>query len=368
MPRVPVETAESLIGEAFTAAGCSAAEGGRIAASLVSANLAGHDSHGIVRVPRYLDMLRDGRVKADRQAAVVLDNDTMAVLDGQEGFGQTIGPQAVRCGIDKARAKGVGVVALRNTGHLGRIGEWGAMAAEAGLVSVHFVNARGSILVAPYGARERRFSTAPFCVAVPRTDREPLVLDFATSVVAEGKVLVAAKGGKPVPDNALIDGDGRLTGDPMALYGSAGPDAPPQFRNGEGAIRAMGDHKGSGLALMCELLGGALTGNGVCGPEERPFANGMFSLYAAPGAFGAGQAFADAVEDYVEWLLSARPADPDRPVLVPGDPERITAAERRANGLPLADDAWNAILAAVRKTGLAAERMEALLANAPTGG
>ncbi len=368
MPRIPVETAESLIGEAFAAAGCSDAEGARIAVSLVSANLAGHDSHGIVRVPRYLDMLSDGRVVADREVETVSDNATMAVLDGREGFGQTIGPQAVRCGIDKARANGVGVVALRNTGHLGRIGEWGAMAAAEGLVSVHFVNARGSILVAPYGARERRFSTAPFCVAVPRKDREPLVLDFATSVVAEGKVLVAAKGGKPVPEHALIDGEGRLTGDPVALYGSAGPDAPPQFRNGEGAIRAMGDHKGSGLALMCELLGGALTGNGVCGPEQRPFANGMFSLYAAPDAFGPGEAFSRTVEDYIEWLLSARPADPDKPVLVPGDPERITAAERRANGLPLAEGAWTAILAAVRATGMAPARIDALLANGAAGG
>ena len=368
MPRIPVETAESLIGEAFAAAGCSDAEGARIAASLVSANLAGHDSHGIVRVPRYLDMLRDGRVVADREVETVSDTGAMAVLDGRLGFGQTIGPQAVRCGIDKARSGGVGVVALRNTGHLGRIGEWAAMAAAEGLVSVHFVNARGSILVAPYGARERRFSTAPFCVAVPRRDRDPLVLDFATSVVAEGKVLVAAKGGKPVPDHALIDGEGRLTNDPVALYGSAGPDAPPQFRNGEGAIRAMGDHKGSGLALMCELLGGALTGNGVCGPTDRPFANGMFSLYAVPDAFGPGEAFSRTVEDYVEWLLSARPADPDKPVLVPGDPERATAAERRANGLPLADDAWTAILAAVRATGLASGRIDALLANGAAGG
>ena len=363
MPRIPVETAESLIGEAFAAAGCSEAEGARIAVSLVSANLAGHDSHGIVRVPRYLDMLRDGRVVADREVEVVSDNGAMAVLDGRLGFGQTIGPQAVRCGIDKARAGGVGVVALRNTGHLGRIGEWAVMAAAEGLVSVHFVNARGSVLVAPYGARERRFSTAPFCVAVPRGGREPLVLDFATSVVAEGKVLVAAKGGKPVPGDALIDGEGQRTNDPAALYGSAGPDAPPQFRDGEGAIRAMGEHKGSGLALMCELLGGALTGNGVCGPTDKPFANGMFSLYAQPDAFGPGDAFAQAVEDYVEWLLSARPADPDKPVLVPGDPERMTAAERRANGLPLTDDAWDAIVSSVRKTGLAPARIDALLAN-----
>ena len=361
MPRIPVATVEALIAEGFAAAGCSGAEGARIAASLVSANLAGHDSHGVVRVPRYLDMLHDGRVKADREVAVVADSDAMAVLDGQQGFGQTIGPQAVRCGVEKARARGVGVVALRNSGHLGRIGEWGAMAAEAGLVSAHFVNARGSILVAPYGARERRFSTAPFCVAVPREGHEPLVLDFATSVVAEGKVLVSAKGGKPVPPDALIDGDGRRTGDPVALYGEAGPDAPPEFRDGKGAIRAMGEHKGSGLALMCELLGGALTGNGVCGPEPGVFANGMFSLYADPEAFGSGQAFAAAVNDYLDWVLSARPADPAHPVLAPGDPERRTAAERRANGLPLAEEAWTSILTALGAAGLAPKRIEALL-------
>ena len=140
------------------------------------------------------------------------------------------------------------------------------------------------MLVAPYGARERRFSTAPFCVAVPREGREPLVLDFATSVVAEGKVLVAAKGGKPVPDDALIDrrGDSGRTTPPR----STAPPGPTRRRSSATArapIRAMGEHKGSGLALMCELLGGALTGNGVCGPTDRPFANGMFSLYAAAG-------------------------------------------------------------------------------------
>ena len=362
MRRIPVGTVTTLIGEAFTAAGCSRAEGRRIASSLVAANLAGHDSHGIVRTPRYLDMLRDGRVLADRRMEIVGDGEAMAVADGRNGFGQTIGPQAVGLGIDKARRTGVAVIALRNTGHLGRIGEWGLMAADAGFVSVHFVNARGSILVAPFGASERRFSTAPFCVAVPRKGSPALVLDFATSIVAEGKVLVAAKGGKPVPGDALIDSDGRLSGDPATLYGPAGPDAPPDMRDGTGAIRAMGEHKGSGLALMCELLGGALTGNGTCGPDEVPFANGMFSIYADHDAFGSGSRFADTVEEYVAWVLTARPADPNDPIQMPGDPERATEAERRANGLPLPDDAWNAILAAVAASGLPGERTDELLA------
>ena len=367
MFHISAEAVEALIGESFAAAGCSDAEGARIAASLVSANLAGHDSHGIARVPQYMEMLRDGRVKPDREVAVIVDSDAMVVLDGQLGFGQTIGPQAVGRGIAKAKGMGVGVVALRNSGHLGRIGEWGEMASEAGFISVHFVNARGSTLVAPYGASERRFSTAPLCIAVPRGHHEPLVLDFATSVVAEGKVMVAAKGGAPIPEYALIDGDGRLTGDPIALYGPDGLKAPHRYREGLGAIRAMGEHKGSGLALMCELLGGALTGNGTSGPGAPSFANGMLSLYAAPGAFGEGAALVQVVDDYIDWVKSARPANVGTPVLMPGEPERIKAVERRAEGLPLAEDTWSSVLDAVRLSGLQPTRIGALLDAGSTG-
>ena len=134
------------------------------------------------------------------------------------------------------------------------------MAAEAGLVSVHFVNASGSVLVAPFGGTERRLSTAPFCVGVPRPGEPPVVLDFATSVVAEGKVLVASQGGKKLPDDALIGLDGKMSGDPHVLYGDYTATGLRTAGKGKGAIRAFGDHKGSGLALMCELLGGSLTG------------------------------------------------------------------------------------------------------------
>ena len=364
---VSAEAVETLIGESFAAAGCSDAEGARIAASLVSANLAGHDSHGIVRVPQYMESLLDGRVRPDQEVAVIVENDALVVLDGQQGFGQTIGVQVVRHGIAKAKNAGVGVVALRNSGHLGRIGEWGEMAAEAGFLSVHFVNARGSTLVAPYGASERRFSTAPICISVPRKDREALVLDFATSVVAEGKVMVAAKGGEPVPEDSLIDGDGQPTGNPIALYGPDGLEAPHRNREGLGAIRAMGEHKGSGLALMCELLGGALTGNGTSGPGAPSFANGMLSLYAAPGAFGEGAAFAQAVDDYIDWVKSARPATAGTPVLMPGEPEKREAEERRAEGLPLAENTWNSILDAVRLSGLPPTRIDALLSAVSLG-
>src|SRR5215831_16610552 len=188
----------------FAKAGCSSAEAERIGKYLVSANLTGHDSHGVVRVPRYLQWQRNGVVHADRRVKVLTETPVLAVVDGLNGFGQTVAPQAVAIGIDKCKAAGLSLVALRNAGHIGRVGDWAEMAAEAGLVSVHFVNASGGGLVAPFGGTERRLSTAPFCVGVPRSGEPPIVLDFATSVVAEGKALVASQGGKALPENALI--------------------------------------------------------------------------------------------------------------------------------------------------------------------
>ena len=143
---------------------------------------------------------------------------------------------------------------------------------------VHFVNAAGSVLVAPYGGVERRLSTAPYCVGIPRQGQRPIVLDFATSIVAEGKVLVASRGGKKLPKGALIDLEGTLSEDPAVLYGPHSAEEPRDHSQGKGAIRAFGEHKGSGLAFICELLGGALTGTGATGPNRR-FANGMFAVY-----------------------------------------------------------------------------------------
>ena len=237
----------------------------------------------MVRVPRYVQWKRDGVVHADRKAKIVTETPVLAVVDGLHGFGQTVAPQAVAIGIDKCKAMGLSMVALRNAGHIGRVGDWAEMAAEAGLVSVHFVNASGSVLVAPFGGTERRLSTAPFCVGVPRPGQAPVVLDFATSVVAEGKVLVASQGGKKLPDNALISLDGKMSADPHVLYGDYTRDRPAPGRQGAGAIRAFGEHKGSGLALICELLGGSLTGMKATGEGRGTFGgNGMLSFYVNP--------------------------------------------------------------------------------------
>jgi uncharacterized oxidoreductase len=239
------------------------------------------------------------------------------------------------------------------------VADWAEMAAAQGLVSVHFVNAVGSPLVAPFGGVDRRFSTAPYCVGVPVSNRPPLVLDFATSVVAEGKVLVASQGGRPIPRDALIGPDGTVGDDPRLLYGEYEATGPRDIRNGTGAIRAFGDHKGSGLALMCELLGGALSGNGCVAPGRR-FANGMFSLYVDPGRLDPAGFFPGEVERYIRFVKESRPLAPGGETLVPGEPEARTRAQRTAHGVPLTEATWGQLLETARAVGLADSRLAQL--------
>lgn len=350
---VPVNILEPLVRDIFSRSGSSTAEAERIAHYLVKANLTGHDSHGVVRVPRYVQMVRDGLMTADRTVRTISDTPVFAVLDGQFGFGQTIAPQAVQAGIAKCRTFGLAAVALRNTGHVGRVADWAEMAAREGLISVHFVNAAGSMLVAPFGSIDRRFSTAPFCVGVPRAGEDAIVLDFATSLVAEGKVMVASQGGKAIPTDALIGPDGQTSDDTRLLYGDFVATGKRDIKAGTGAIRAFGEHKGSGLALMCELLGGALTGNGCADPGKR-FSNGMFSLYIDPARIDASEFFSTELTRYVAFVKAARPARAEGETLLPGEPEARIRGKRLAEGISLPAETWGLILAAGQSLGVPA--------------
>ena len=335
----------------FACVGSSPQEARAVAASLVDANLAGHDSHGVIRVSLYVHWVREGELIPNQTPAALVDAPGYAVIDGRFGFGQIVAPYAVDVGVEKALSGGLAAVSLRNAGHIGRVGEWAERAAAAGLVSVHFANAAGSVLVAPFGGLERRLSTAPFCVGVPREGAAPLILDFATSLVAEGKVRVAAQGGKALPTDALIGLDGRLSGDPAVLYGPSAATGALDHKLGEGAIRAFGEHKGSGLALICELLGGSLTGNGATEPA-RKFANGMFSLYIDPRRIDPAHVFDADMTRYLDWFLATKPI-PGEEILLPGEPERRARAKRTAGGVPLPEETWEAIQATARAVGAA---------------
>ncbi len=359
---VPPQAMEALGRAIFVRSGCSPAEAERIARRLTGANLRGHDSHGVIRIPRYAQWAADGTQVPNQTVELLLDQPSFAIIDGRYGFGQTIGEQAIDIGVAKAKAHGVAVTALRNSGHLGRIGDWAERAAARDVVSIHMVNVRGSLLVAPYGAVGRRMGTSPFCAGIPVAGGEPIILDFATSLVAEGKALVAYKGGKPLPAGSLVDADGALTNDPTPLYGTVPPGGYPDPNNGPGALRAFGDHKGSGLNFLMEMMAGALGGSGTAGandePKRRRFCNGMFSFYVDVAAFDTDNGFAAEVKSYVDFVKSATPSSPGGQVLVPGEKERATLAERTAGGLPLAEEAWTDIVATARSLGIAEAEIE----------
>lgn len=352
---VAADRLTSFIASIYRHAGVEPEEAARIARYLVSANLTGHDSHGVIRTPRYVQQFREGLVLGGQTITIIAESPTHAVVEGHYGFGQTVAPQAVDLGIAKAREAGLSAIALRHAGHIGRIGDWAERAAEAGLISIHFVNVEKGELVAPYGGVDRRFSTNPVCIGIPTSGEQPmLLLDMATSVVAEGKVLVASNGGKKVPDDALIAPDGKLSGDPAVLYGPLTPGGPRSAGEGTGALRAFGEHKGSGLAFMCEILAGVLTGGGTSGPipggKRGQIGNGMLAIYLDPASFAAKD-FVTEAHAYADYVHASRPQHAGEKVLVPGEKEAMTRAHRLAHGIPLQAQTWAALLATAQSVG-----------------
>ena len=345
--RVDVNYAIELITDIFKAKSCNNYEAKTIAERLCGSNLKGHDSHGIVRVPRYVLWMEWGWVFPNIKPELIVDSGALALIDAKQGFGQVAGEFAVDEGIKRAKVHGVSVVGLKNSGHLGRIGDWSERAADAGLVSLHFVNVRGSLLVAPFGGSDRRGSTSPLSIGVPSKDTDHIILDMATSTVAEGKVMVAQKGGKPLPAGALIDSNGNLTINPEVMYGKINENEVPNSENGTGAITAFGLHKGSGINFMMEILGGALTGSGVSAgiddKEKRKFANGMLSLYVKVDNMVNFEYFLNEVRSYADFVRSSPPANKNEKVLIPGDKEISTYKDRLANGLPVAPIVWQNI-------------------------
>jgi uncharacterized oxidoreductase len=253
-------------------------------------------------------------------------------------------------GIERARASGSCIVALGNSHHLGRIGAWAEQAAAAGLVSLHFVNVIARAIVAPHGGADARFGTNPFCAGVPLTGRDPVILDFATSMIAQGKTRVAHNKGEQVEPGCLIDDQGRATRDPRYAV------VPPL-----GALLTFGAHKGYGLAMMCELLGGALAGAMTQRDDDgaqRRVLNGMFSVLVDPAALGDRTAFEHEALGFIDWVKAAPPREGFEPVRVAGEPERTSKARRTLEGVPVDATTWQDILAAAGKLGVEAAAVQ----------
>jgi hydroxycarboxylate dehydrogenase B len=335
------------------ATGSAPGEAGQVAANLVEANLRGHDSHGVGMVPRYIDAVLEGGLTPNAHVAVRGDSGALLTLDGQSGYGQVIGAEAMALGIERASQQGVCIVGLAHSHHLGRIGHWAEQCSGAGLVSIHFVNVLSRPIVAPFGGRDARLGTNPFCVGIPRPGGEPIILDFATSKIAQGKTRVAYNKGLPVAPETIIDNHGEPTTD-------------PRFTVVEpfGALLPFGEHKGAGLALICELLGGALAGGATAGPVtdgRRRVLNSMFSILVDPARLGTAKNLAREMESFVAWAMASPPAAGIDRLRTPGEPEREMRAARLASGVPVDAVTWAEIVAAAGKVGLAAGGVEALV-------
>jgi len=324
----------------FSAARCGTDEAQTIARSLVQSNLYGHDSHGIALVPMYLESLRVGTARAGQSVRIVADLGALLTLDGQRGFGQVVARQAMTLAIERASKHGCAVVGLHNAHHIARIGEWAEQCATAGLTSVHFVNVLSPPIVAPWGGTEARLVTDPFCVGVPHQPH-PYVLDYATSAIAAGKVKVALARGEPVPPGSLIDASGAPTTDPNALYEA-------------GALLPFAQHKGYALAVMCEMLGGMLSGGEVLSDAHRPSTiNNMLSLVFAGDWLCEPARQREQIAALERWVKSARRTDPAQPILFPGEPERLTESRRRREGIPIAPATVDTLRAEAARLGVA---------------
>ena len=311
----------------FAASGSDSNEASMVADHLVESNLRGHDSHGVIRVSKYVGWVREGALLPNIHASIASDRGALLAVDGGFGYGQVIGREAMTLAADRAKQLGMCAVAIRNAGHLGRIGAWAEQLAAAGLVSVHFVNTSGfGILVAPYGGSDRRLSANPIAAGAPVPGRTPIILDIATSLVAEGKIQVARNRGQRLEPGWVTDGGGNPTTDPAAFY-----------RNPPGAIFPIAGHKGSGLSIMCELLAGALTGGGSSHPDNKTawrLVNNMMTICFDPAAF-PGADFATDVLRLSDWVKASPPIRPGGTVALPGEIETEVTAERSKNGIPL---------------------------------
>jgi uncharacterized oxidoreductase len=327
---IPTAALRRWVEQLWGAAGCSADEARLTAEHLVGANLAGHDSHGVGMVPRYVQSWLAGELRINQRLKVLGDSGSMLSLDAQRGMGQSMAFAAMNLAIERARRHGVCVMGLRHAHHIGRIGHWAEQAVAAGMISVHFVNALSKPVVAPFRGIEARYVTNPFTVGIPVPGREPILLDYATSAIAMGKVRVAFNSGKPVPPEMLLDARGNYTEDPAALF-------PPEGEPG-GALVPFARHKGYALAMVCEMLGAALTGGDTTRPANLTAKygiwNNMLALVFDPARLSDQQLFGAEVNAFVEWVQSSPLRDAAEPILMPGDPERA-ARRARAEHVPV---------------------------------
>jgi len=347
MPTIPAPKLEEFAIRLLEAGGASHEEATVVGRSLVDSNLCGYDSHGVMRIPYYVQAIKDGAVVPGAELKLLDQGASRVVADANWGFGQVQASRMLELLVPRAREAGLALGTMNHCGHIGRLGEYCEQMAALGLISMLMVNSHGAVVrVAPPGGKAPRLSTNPLAIGVPHGD-EPLVLDFSTSATAEGKVRVRKIAGTLCPDGWLLDNEGKPTNDPNALYAT-----PP------GSILPMGGpqaYRGFGLGLMIEILTGALSGGACARPVPYPKnGNCVFMLLIDPARFGGAECFTNEVNQLVEYIRSCPCADGVPEILLPGDPERRLKAKMAEEGIRLDDENWAALTRLAEQLGVSA--------------
>ena len=325
MPRFSADDLRTAGTRVFTAAGVDKETAAAVMNSLVLSNLLGVDSHGIVRVAEYVGALQTGAIVPDSQPRITCENDVVTMLDGARGFGQVVARRAMNLTIGKAQLKGVGVSSFKNVLHVGRLGEFVAMASDAGMIGIMFVNGgRPGGTVAPHGSSRGMLGTNPVAFSIPDGSSPAFLADFATSTVAEGKVRIALNKGENLPPGCLIDKNGLATDNPADLYDG-------------GAITTFGSYKGYALSLLVEVLGGVLSGGDTPIFPGYDGMNNGFAIVIEPEFFRSRPDFDAAIGFLFSSIKKAPAVQGSMGALIPGEPESLQKSIRTRDGI-LVDD------------------------------
>ncbi len=310
--------------------------------TLVEASLTDHDSHGVRYFITYSDRIKENYIKVEAEPIITQETPTTAHIDGRYAPGQITAKKLVEVAVAKAKKSMVSAVGAYNCNHIGRIGYYTNWAAKQGVIALFFVNVGGPS-VGVYGGKGKAFGTNPVSVAIPTGETKPFLTDYATSVVASGKLSVARAKHVKIPLHWTRDKHGKPTDDPFAM-------------NDGGWLLPFGEYKGYALQLVSELLGAVLTGSRVgMDPDQiPPSTNGVFMIAVDPSAFVGLDTFKEGVDDVVKRVKEIEP-EPGKRVMIPGEPEWESKEARLAEGIPIPDETWEGIVKKSKELGLQIE-------------
>ncbi|MDP6070016.1 MAG: Ldh family oxidoreductase [SAR202 cluster bacterium] len=331
MPIVQADRLTVIAAELMQGAGASEEEAAIVSRHSIGANLAGHDSHGIIAIPTYIDRIKRGHIVPGAPFAIKKDTPTTTVVDGNWGLGYVVSERLMQMTIEKAKAGGVAAATVFRQSHVGRVADYPMMAAAEGMIGLMTADSgRSAKAVVPFGGREARLGTNPICIAMPSNLEGPMFIDMATSAVAAGKLGVAVARGKAIPEGWVLDADGNPTTDPSA-------------RGNGGAMLPLGGpegHKGYGLSVMVEILSGILTGLGFGHDPSGRHNDGCFMAVFNVSAFRDAEEFKQEVTEFAQYLKSSPPAKGFTEVFYPGELEHLRTQKLLVDGIDVEDATW----------------------------